>query len=114
MSNTKECSTIQERRVASKLDGTANASSGAGKFNKGDVVLKHADMLVECKTCMTPKNSFSIKKEWIEKLNRECYSMGMTNGALAFNFDYQDSKDYFVIDDRLMAFLVEKLEEYNS
>lgn len=111
MSSTRECAAVQERRIAAKFAGIANNSSGSGRFNKSDVMLQNTDMLIECKTCVKPKESFSIKKEWIEKLKQECYSMGVSNGVIAFNFNYDDYKDYYVIDDKLMRFLVEKLRE---
>lgn len=114
MSSTRECASIQERRIAAKLGGMANSSSGSGKFNKSDVSLKGADILIECKTAVSPKESFSIKKDWIEKLKQETYSMGYSNGVLAFNFFYEDRQDYYVIDDKLMRFLVEKLREENE
>lgn len=111
---TRECSSIQEHRIASKLGGVSNSSSGSGHFNKSDVVVGTADLVVECKTCMSPKSSFSIKKDWIEKLKQETFSMGKSNSVIAFNFYYEDGKDYYVIDDNLMRFLVDKLKEENS
>ena len=110
---TRYCSTIQEERVAKKFDGFRNISSGSSKFNKSDVRVDDASLSIECKTVMAPKDSFSIKKEWIEKHKQEAWSNRLANSVIAFNFDYQDSHDYYVIDDVLMKFLVEKLiEEY--
>ena len=108
---TRYASSVQEKRVAGKLNGTVSSNSGAGLFNKGDVVCEDASLLVECKTCMEPKKSFSIKKEWIEKNKEEAFRLRLDNHVIAFNFDYQDKKDYYVIDDKLMEFLVRKLEE---
>lgn len=110
-SSTRYASETQERRVADKLSGRVNSNSGAGRFFKSDVVVDSASLSIECKTCMQEKDSFSIKKEWIEKHRQESWSNRLANSVIAFNFNYQDSHDYYVIDDSLMKFLVEKLKE---
>ena len=111
---TRYASSVQEKRVAGKLGGKVSSNSGAGMFNKGDIVCEDASLLIECKTCMEPKKSFSIKKEWIEKNKDEAFRLRLDNHVIAFNFDYQDKADYYVIDDKLMRYLVDKLEEDNS
>lgn len=108
---TRYASKKQEERIAKKLGGKVNSNSGAGLWNKSDVLLEDASISIECKTCMTPKNSFSIKKEWIEKNQKELLVNRTEHSVIAFNFDFNSSKDYFVIDDKLMKFLVDKLEE---
>ena len=110
---TRYASSIQEKRVQSKLGGTITPNSGAGYFKKGDIQIPEAGLLIECKTCMTPKNSFSIKKEWLEKNKKELFASGLSNSIIAFNFNYEDKNDYYIIDDKLMQFLVEKLTEEN-
>lgn len=108
---TRYASSVQEKRVARKLGGKVSSNSGAGLFNKGDIVVEDASLLIECKTCMEPKKSFSIKKDWIEKNKEEAFRLRLDNHTIAFNFDYQDKKDYYIIDDKLMDFLVEKLRQ---
>lgn len=61
--STRYYSTMQEDYVAKTLKGKLVPNSGAGKFSGGDIVNKEASILVECKTCMKEKDSFSIKKE---------------------------------------------------
>ena len=65
--STRFASEIQEERISKKFNGRVQLNSGAGKFSKGDVIIPDIGMQIECKTCMTPKESFSIKKEWLEK-----------------------------------------------
>ena len=36
---------------------------------------------------MTPKQSFSVKKEWFEKNKKESFSMRLQNQMVAFNFE---------------------------
>ena len=108
---TREASDTQESRVAKKLGALRNSNSGAGLWRKGDLHLPEASMLIECKTAMSPKDSFSIKKEWIEKDKKEAFANRLSNTAIAFNFYYEDKEDFYVIDDKLMRFLIEKLKE---
>lgn len=108
---TRFASQTQESRVARKLGGSVNSNSGAGMWRKGDVQVKDVSMLVECKTCLTPKDSFSIKKDWIIKNKEEAFSNKLENHCIAFNFNYSDKDDYYIIDDALMQFLIEKLRE---
>ena len=108
---TRFASETQEARVSKKLGGRVIPNSGAGKFNKSDVVVDGASLSIECKTCMEEKRSFSVKKEWLEKHVEESFSNRLDNHALAFSFCYDSKDDYYVIDDKLMKFLVKKLEE---
>ena len=105
--NTRKFSSAQEHRVAKILGGKVVANSGATKFNKGDVLLNN--ILVECKTCITPKESFSIKKEWLNKNKEEAFSMGVRYSALAI--DFGQGADYVVIDINLAKKLFELLEK---
>ena len=112
--STRYFSSQQEKAVAELLEGYANSSSGSGMFSKGDVIVKKASLLVECKTCTSPKESFSIKKDWIIKNKEEALDMRLDNYCLAFNYGL-NTPNYFVIDEKLMSFLVDKLkEEYDE
>lgn len=108
---TREASSIQENRVAKKLGGVVNSNSGAGNFNKGDIRIPDIAMTIECKTCMKPKDSFSIKKDWLVKNKNEAFITRSNYTCIAFNFNCEDKTDYYIIDDNLMSFLVEKLKE---
>lgn len=105
---TRYYSNKQEEEVAKFLGGRKQPNSGAGNFRKGDVILD--SFLIECKTTTSDKDSFSIKKEWIEKNKNESYSVRKPNSAIAFRFS-PDGEDYFVINKKLMKFLIEQLSE---
>lgn len=117
MTNNKEStryySSRQEAKVAKEIHGSTTPSSGSGNFKKGDVVSSNASMLVECKCSMSPKDSFSIKKEWIAKNKEEAFSMRLCNQAIAINFE-PDGENYYLIDTKLMRFLIDKLIEDNG
>ena len=108
--STRYFSSKQEDHVAKVLGGHANTSSGSSAFNKGDVIVSDASLLVECKTSIAEKTSYSVKKEVLEKNRAEARSMRLLNNALCFNFG-PDTSNYYVINEDLFAFLVEKLKE---
>lgn len=108
--STRYFSDLQEKSVAKALNGHPTSNSGAAKFSGGDVIQEQASLLVECKTSMSDKDSFSIKKDWIAKNKEEAFTQRMSNHCIAFNFGPNQS-NYFVIDEQLMKLLVEKLIE---
>lgn len=105
---TRYYSDRQEKQVVKLLGGIQTANSGAGKWSKGDVVIADASLLCECKTVTSDKDSFSIKREWLEKNLKEAKESHLLNHCLAFNFG-PDQKNYFIIDEKLMKFLVDCL-----
>lgn len=105
--NTREFSSKQEHRVAKMFDGKVVANSGATTFNKGDVIV--GKILIECKTATKPKDSFSIKKEWLEKSKEEAFSLGLDYSILAIDFGSED--DYFIINKELAKILINKLKD---
>ena len=108
--STRYYSSKQEEHVAELLGGRTNSSSGSSAFNKGDVIVKDASLLVECKTSMTDKTSYSIKKEVLEKSRTEARSMRLLNNALCFNFG-PSQPNFYVIDETLFSILVSSLKE---
>ena len=108
--STRYYSDMQEKSVCKALGGVQQSNSGAGLFKKGDVVVKEASLLVECKTCMTDKESFSIRRDWIEKNKKEAFDVRLDNSCIAFNFG-PGCPNYYVIDEKLMKKLVEFIEE---
>ena len=110
---TRYYSDLHEKSVCKALGAVQQSNSGAGKFSKGDVVQREASMLIECKCAMSEKNSVSIKKEWLEKNKNEGFSCRLPNNAVCINFG-PDSNNYYVINERLMKFLVDKLVEENE
>ena len=110
---TRTFSDVHEKSICKALNGRQNSNSGAGHFAKGDVVVPEASLLIEAKCSMSEKKSVSIKKEWIDKNKQEKFAQRLSNSALCFTFA-PDSENYYVIDEKLMKFLVEKLAEEDS
>jgi len=107
MRPTRFYSKNQENAVAKKLHGKRVANSGATAFNKGDVT---TDLfLLECKTCVEPRKSFSLKKEWFDKNKEEAFAMHKDYSAVVF--DFGDAERFYVIDEPLFRKLHNFLEE---
>ncbi len=104
MKSTRAFSDKQESTVAKLLSGKKVAGSGSPHFCGGDVKTK--SFLIECKTTTTPKKSFSIKKDWLEKVEQERMDLQMPYSALAFQFE-PDGENYFVVKDTLFKQMVE-------
>lgn len=101
---TRFYSNRQEKAVAKTLNGQQVANSGATAFSKGDVTTD--DWLIECKTAMSEKKSFSIKKDWLEKNKEEAFAMGKEYNALVFDFGDTGTR-YYVIDEQTFKELTE-------
>lgn len=108
--STRYFSTNHENSICKALGGTRQANSGAGNFQKGDIQVKSANMLVEAKCSMKPKTSVSIKKEWLEKNKKEAFMTRHNNTAVCINFE-PDGDNYYLINEKLMKYLVECLSK---
>lgn len=103
----KSVSSMQEKSIAKALGGKVQSNSGGTKFGGGDV---HTDtFFIEAKTPTTSKDSFSIKKVWIEKMKQQAYEQNKLYKALAFCFE-PGGDNYYVIDEQLMKSLIFYME----
>lgn len=109
--STRYYSDRHEKSVCKALNAKQQSNSGAGLWNKGDVVQEDASLLIECKCSMKEKNSFSVKKEWFEKNKKEAFFNRLANTAVCINFE-PDGDNYYIINEKLMKLLCEKLKEY--
>lgn len=60
---------------------------------------------MEAKTCMQPKKSFSIKREWLDKLKEEQYATGKDYRALCFDFGDNKDRFYVISEDTFKQFI---------
>lgn len=82
-------------------------NSGATPYSKGDLQDEH--WVVEAKTCMEAKKSFSIKKDWLDTLREEMYASNREYRALCF--DFGDEKDrYYILDENTFKYAKELLD----
>lgn len=106
--STRFYSDKHEKSICKALGAQQQSNSGAGHFRKGDIIHNEASMLIEAKTVMSEKNSFSIKKEWIEKNYAEAFSLRKSNSCICFSFG-PGTDNYYVINERLMQYLIKCL-----
>ena len=60
--STRFYSQKQEASVAKALGGTVNSNSGAGLYNKSDVIVKDASLSIECKKRLDAAKEVIVKK----------------------------------------------------
>lgn len=105
---TRFYSSKQEKQIAKAINGRTVSNSGATPFMKGDVT---SDLfLIEAKTKVADSKSFSIKKEWIEKIKEEAFAMDRPYSALCFDFGTGTSR-YYVIDEKTFKLMLSLLRE---
>lgn len=107
--STRFFSKQQEKSIAKAVGGKPTANSGARPYQKGDV-LKPSDntslttagdsWLLEAKTCTTSKQSFAIKKQWLETIKEEAFQAGKMNYALVFSFGPKQENYYILSEDK--------------
>lgn len=95
--STREVSKKQEKQIAKALNARRTPNSGATKFEKSDVYIG-SSWSIEAKTCMEPKKSFSIKKDWLIKMREEQFACNKEHSALCFDFG-DNGKRYYIIDE---------------
>lgn len=109
MGNTRCVSSKQEKQIAKVLGGKRTPNSGATKFDKGDIVVND-EWLIEAKTCMTEKKSFSIKQDWLYKMKEEQYATNKMYSALCFDFG-NDKDRYYIVDEQTFKFMIDLISE---
>lgn len=99
MSEAQEKATEQEVRIAKMFGARRSPQSGGGAWKLGDVL--STDWLVECKTTTTPKDSYSVRKDILDKADHERAEMHKSYFALAITLGEQYD-DYFVLSKKTM------------
>ena len=105
--STRDASNKQEKVIAKALGAGRTPNSGATKFDKGDLTIGQ-EWLIEAKTCMQPKKSFSIKQDWLKKLKEEQYATNKMYSSLCFDFG-ENTNRYYIIDEQTFKYIVEIL-----
>lgn len=108
MKTTRDYSDLQEKQLAKMFNGKTTVNSGGTRFGGGDVLTR--DLFIEAKTTTTDRQSFAIKKDWLEKAREQAFEQGKNYWTLAFRFS-PDGRDYYVVDKRCIDLLIEKMGE---
>lgn len=109
--STRYYSSKQEKQIAKSTGSRLQPNSGATLFKKGDVA--NSDWLFEAKTCMKEQESFSIKKDWLDKLKQESFAMNKEFYALVFNFGI-NQENYFILNEKIFKQILSLLEEFKD
>lgn len=104
LQTTRGASTRQEKAIAKSLGAKRTPNSGATHFDKGDLYIND-EWLIEAKTCMEPKKSFSIKKDWLLKLKEEQYATSKLYNTLCFDFG-DEGQRYYILDENTFKQLI--------
>lgn len=95
---TRYFSEKQEKHIAKVTGGKVQSNSGGTKFGGGDV---HTDkFFIEAKTTTKEKTSFTIKKDWIVKMEEQAFEQGKEEVVLAFRFDPDKEQDFYILNER--------------
>lgn len=114
--STRYYSKQQENSVAKIINGKTVANSGARPYQKGDVgtngdktgnSVSDESWLIECKTTTSSKQSFAIKKQWLETIKEEAFQAGKMNYALAFSFGPKQ-ENYYILSEQKFRELFSK------
>lgn len=106
---TRDYSDRQEKYIAKITGGKVQSNSGGTKFGGGDVHTKH--FLIEAKTPTREQTSFTIKKEWMDKMRMQAFEQGKQQSVLAFKFSPWEDKNYYVLDEAQFLLFLEYMEE---
>ena len=109
---TRDYSDKQEKHIAKVTGGKVQSNSGGTKFGGGDV---HTDkFFIEAKTPTKSQTSFTIKKEWIDKMREQAYEQGKEEAVLAFRFSPDDKTDMYVLNEKQFLEYLRYKEEQNN
>lgn len=91
---------------------SCNQIVGQDYSRSGDVVGgKNNDWLFEAKTCMKEQQQFTIKKEWLDKLKNESFSMRKEFFALVFNFGIKNGENFYILNEKTFTQILNLLNE---
>lgn len=99
MINNRKIANLQEKRITRNLnqlgaEARQRLASGSLWFSKSDVISKH--LQIEAKTKSKPSKTFSLKKEWFDKIENEALLEGKIPVVV---ISFGDGIDYFCIKD---------------
>lgn len=96
--STRNYSDIQEKHIAKVTGGNVQSNSGGTRFGGGDV--HTGKFLIEAKTPTKEQKAFSIKKDWIDKMQEQAFEQGKEESVLAFRFSPDENEDFYVLNEK--------------
>lgn len=109
--STKFYSNAQEEYFSKFIGARKVPASGGCRFNCGDIVADN--WLFECKCPMSEKQSFSLKREWFTKNEREKHQLQKPYSGIVFQFA-PNTTNYVVIDEKTFRLMYNIFEGYGD
>ena len=101
---------INHKTIKDTVEANMTPNSGAGKIKGDEQIRGLVNIMQEVKTQEVIRarghSQFTIKKEWLEKLEKEGFNSNMEFWYLVFSFKDNDEKLYTVIDNKQMNDMV--------
>lgn len=95
---TRDYSDRQEKHIAKVTCGIVQCNSGGTKFGGGDV---HTEkFFIEAKTPTREQTSFTVKSEWLHKMQEQQFEQGKEESVLAFRFNPDANIDWYILSER--------------
>lgn len=105
MGSISEVKSFNQMKEALNTSVTGTPNSGAGKIKGDEQIRGLINVMVELKTTVKKnlfkepgKETFTIKKSWLDKLEREANEANMEFQYLKFSFKENDNKFYCITD----------------
>ncbi len=107
---------LNNKDVLSGASTRMTPNSGAGQYLKGDEQIQGlVNVMEELKTKVVEqapgKKSFTIKKEWLDKLNKEANNENMEFWYLKFSFHEYDEDVYVITEKDIIMSMIKTLVE---
>lgn len=96
--STRDFSNKQEKHIALITGGRVQSNSGGTRFGGGDVHTKK--FFIEAKTPTKEQTSFTIKLDWLVKMQEQQFEQGKDNAALAFRFNPESNMDWYILSEK--------------
>ena len=111
--------TFEEENHASnikmlKASSSMTPNSGAGKIKGDEQISGIINIMEELKTKVVPKYSrgsltFTIQKEWLDKLTKEARDENKEFWYLKFRFLENDKETYIIVDEEIIASMIKTM-----
>lgn len=106
---------IKNNNILSDVSSRMTPNSGAGRVKGDEEISGIINIMEELKTRVKEqapgKQSFTIKKEWLEKLNREALAVNKEFWYLKFSFHEHEDDVYIIVEEDIIMSMVKTMVE---
>ena len=106
---------VKNKDTLSDVSSRMTPNSGAGRVKGDEEIRGIINIMEELKTKVKEqapgKQSFTIKKEWLDKLNREAMAVNKEFWYLKFSFQEYDNDVYIIVEEDIIMSMVKTMVE---